>query len=385
MSERLDDVLEKLWVELDAPVRYALPAVGVGIADQLATDDMFLSAAALGMYSLYKGWKFSLDTAQKPQTSGSLIASYAGSLGGVSGYIFFDLPAPVLVAMAAFSLFPVIEIVTRDFDTMVHNITLFGHKIHAGTQRILRRNKQSSTPQTDGPTQTNYDKTSPHSPEIPSQEEPSASRPRSLCDDISMELATYEKARSHAVRSLTVEYHWETGMEIKEVYSRILDRTRIEEFRKLAKNESYGALLVDLLGQPEKVVREVYEDLVYSCIEQGDPIDFERLEEQTIQVISYRLQNDWLVPTSTKKAVLDDAIAGFWNSQATRAVKLRYGLEDGIQRKNNSIAKILQIHPSKVGRYLGVMRRILRNDVAVRLLRDGATDDDLRSYRSLCD
>ena len=167
----------------------------------------------------------------------------------------------------------------------------------------------------------------------------------------------------------------------------IEEQTRINEYRVAARKQSrIAALYLDLLGDSKALIRAAYKEVLSAWKEDTDTsaIDLEHVARQTAAIITYRLENGWLVVTPQKQEVIFsslDTLRGTWYKEV---IELRYGLlQDGKTYNKREIAALLGKSEKSATTIISEAQRNLRDrlGLCLSLMRQGATDDDIHVYR----
>ncbi len=171
--------------------------------------------------------------------------------------------------------------------------------------------------------------------------------------------------------------------DITALVRRVIKSTNLDKERREARKTTYGNLLVDIIGNMSDRVHEVYADISLANKEEGDDNNLTLMEEQTRQVIQYRIAHGWFHVTPGKRQEMDAHFAYLKKKIPIRATLLscKYGLEDGKQRTIGEIARDLSMTRYAVTTKLCPVEREF-NDPVFEMIRRGAEDSDISLYRA---
>jgi hypothetical protein len=189
--------------------------------------------------------------------------------------------------------------------------------------------------------------------------------------------------RSKQYKRRDVAQQQKQDPDITALVERVIKSTGLDKERREARKTPYGSLLVDIIGSMADRVRDVYADIALAYEENGEEIDLKRIEEQTRDVIQYRIAQGWFHVTRVKQQEIDACIEDLKRQIPIRATLLscKYGLEDGRQRTVDEVAKELGITKNAVNtKFRPVYREF--NELVFDMMRQGATDQDIYLYRA---
>lgn len=168
---------------------------------------------------------------------------------------------------------------------------------------------------------------------------------------------------------------------ISALVERVITNTGLNKERREAKKTPYGSLLVDIIGHMNDRVRDVYADIALAYEEEGDEQNIAMIEEQTTQVIRYRIAQGWFRVTLGKREVIDAHLSYLKLQVPIRATLLscKYGLEDGKQKTVEEVARDLDITRNAVNTKLRPIQ-LEFSGIVFQMIRQGATDLDISLY-----